>query len=209
MVKLFLLALPLWACNASTSESTNQKPEIIQLEAERQTQSVDCCLDSILNQIDASLVITANPVEVIVKGSRLKVNAEKKRTLSNGEIKSWLEEQAIIDSIKSYRLVADKEFYLLSSPIKQATGLAINFTTWLVIDASNNLSFEFKSLSGNHQAFYLEKATDELHFVSFTFGESFVHQKDFDNIVYKMESYTIGKEGKRLVEEKESRCSCN
>lgn len=209
MVKLFLLAIPLWACNASTSESTNDKTEIVELKEEGQTQSIDCCLDSILKQIDASLVITPIQVEVDVKGSRLKVDAGKKRTLSNGELKAWLEDQAIIDSIKSYRLVASKEFYLLSSPIKQATGLAINFTSWLVIDVNNNLAFELKSLSENHQAFYFEKATNELHFVSFTFGESFVHQKDFDNIVYKMESYIIDKEGKRLVGEKESRCSCN
>lgn len=209
MVKLFLLVLPLWACNPSTSESAKHEPKIIQLKEERQIQSVDCCLDSILKQIDARLVIMASPVEVSVRGSRLKIDAGEKRTLGSREIKVWLEEQAIIDSVKSYRLVANKEFYLLSSPIKQATGLAVNFTTWFVIDVSNNLSFEFKSLSENHQAFYFEKSTDELHFVSFTFGESFVHQKDFDNIFYKIESYTIGKVGKRLVGEKESRCSCN
>lgn len=207
MVKLLLLVLPLWACNPSTSESTKHEPKMIQLKEERQIRSVDCCLDSILKQIDASLVITASPVEISVRGSKLKVDTGKKITLSSGEIKAWLEEQAIIDSIKSYRLVANNEFYLLSSPINQATGLAVNFTAWLVIDASNNLSFEFRSLSENHQAFYFEKATDELHFVSFTFSESFVHQKDFDNIMYNIENYTI-KEGKRLIKEKESRCSC-
>ena len=206
MVRLFLLALPLLGgCNASTSESVSH---IVPLKKETPKQSINCCLDSMLKQVDLSLSIMAVPVKVSVSGNRLRID-DRKNTFDNREIKAWLEERAIVDSIKSFKVVSEKEYYLFSSPVKGATGLAINFTTWLIVDVSNNLAFEFKSLSASHQVFYLEKATDKLHFVSFTFNESFFHQKDFENIVYRIESYAIDKGTKRLVDEKESECRCD
>lgn len=210
MVRLFLLVLPLLgACNVSTSEGTNHNREIVQLKGRTPKQSIDCCLDSILQQVDTSLTITGVPIKVTISGNKLRIDDREKNMFDNKEIKAWLEELAIIDSIKSFKLTYSKEYYVFSSPVKQATGLAVNFTTWLVFDVSSDLAFEFESLSASHQAFYLEKATDKLHFVSFTFGESFFHQKDFENIVYRIKSYTIDKGVIRLVGEKESQCSCD
>jgi len=76
----------------------------------------------------------------------------------------------IEDSLKAFKLSSkNKSYYLFSSPVKQATGLAVNFTTWLVVDREANIVFEFKSLSESYKAFYLEKKTEKMNFISLTF----------------------------------------
>ena len=171
--------------------------------------SFKCCLDSIQKREDPNIIQSAVPVNWTYHGTHLEINDEKKKKLINARLKSWLENEALKDSIKSYRLAGNKEYYLLSSPIKQATGLAVNYTSWLIIDAENNLLFDIISLSDDVRAFYFEKGTSNLHFVSFTYGESFIHQKDYNEISYTIESYIIGKNGKELIGKNDSNCPCN
>lgn len=209
MVRLSLFILALSACCNSLPESGNHISGMTQENEPNLVQSVYCCLDSILKEVDGSLEKTPISVNVEFKGEELRVGSDEKITISHNKVRYWLQETAIQDSIVAFRLpVGNKGYYLFSSPIKQATGIAVNFTSWLIVDADRNFVMEIESLSNSQKAFYLEKATGNLSFTSFGFAESFIHQKDFGNIVFKQEHYSITKEGKRLIREEESPCYC-
>lgn len=172
---------------------------------EPRMQHIDCCLDSILKHTDS--IITAESAILKITEHQLIMDSTQIKILNNREIKTWIDELAITDSIKCYGLKAEKEYFILASPIKQATGFAINFTTWLIINLEDQIVIEFKSLSNNPNTVYYQRK--KLHVISFDFNDSFIHNKDYSNAYFKIQNSTIDKN--RLLREWEinSQCKCN
>lgn len=206
---ILYILLVFYACSSSSIESKNHIVRAEEVNIEN-NYSFECCLDSIIKQVDINTIVKSQPVDVKIKKNELFVSNSDKVVLRNNEIEVWLQELAIVDSIKAFALThGSNNYYLFSSPIKQATGLAVNFTTWLIVDAKRNVTFEIWSLSNNSEAFYFDKVRDELQYISFSFSDNFVHQKDYDNISYKLELYSIKDGIESLIDVHQSQCNCN
>ena len=102
----------------------------------------------------------------------------------------------------------EKECYLLSSTYKQATGLAINFyTSLIVIPVPNGFRvIEFESLLANEELVFFDDKNGSLNYVRFTYGDNFFWSRDWENIDFKIEEYKVAAADVVLIRSKDSFC---
>lgn len=176
--------------------------------AQEKIEGVSPCVDSIINILQTNT--TYQPVKTKITGKKALLKIDKAQdTFKQEKVLTWID-KVEKDSIKTYALNnADYSCYVLSSSVKQATGLAINFTSWLIIIPSSNLVFEFESLSQNPKLIYFDQETSKLNFVRFTYGEHFFWKRDWDNVDFKMELNEVDNGEMKLVSSKNSWCSEN
>lgn len=176
--------------------------------AQEKIEGIYPCVDSIINTLQTNTAY--QPVKTKITGKKVVLKSDKaQNTFKQEEVLSWMD-KVEKDSIKAYALNnAEYTCYVLSSSVKQATGLAINFTSWLIIIPNSNLVFEFESLSQNPKLIYFDQETSKLNFVRFTYGEHFFWKRDWDNVDFKMELNEIDNGELKLVSSKNSWCSEN
>lgn len=176
--------------------------------AQEAKEVISPCVDSVINTIHTNTIYQLVKTEItgkkiVFKGSKVQTTFKQEKVIS------WID-KVEKDSIKAYELNnAECRFYLLSSSVKQATGLGINFTSWLIIFENSNLVFELESLSQNPKLIYLNQATNKLYFVRFTYGDYFFEKRDWDNIDFKIEFNEIDNGEIKLVNVTNSWCSQN
>ncbi len=161
-----------------------------------------CCIRKQLESNDKT-----NTTPEPIKGSRgvYKINNKDKLFISKNFLK--LNEtdliandsisnsigQINIDSIKVYRVkLRNKSYVLLRSQVESATGLAVNFYTWLLIDIDTNRNPMVKvlSLCSDGKAIYVKDGI--LYFTLFDFADDFyLKEKDFDNPPIKIITYQL------------------
>lgn len=169
-------------------------------------RSATCCLDSILSAMKAT-----NPV--VLRGSANKgflqvIDMNQKYNFRSKEIQSWLD---LIDKgrLKVYGISTQEfEFYIFSAPTAVATGLETNFTNWLLVTPQSIKTIDFQSLCDNPNTFYLD-ANRVLHYFSFDFNEHFIHEKDYENILFDIaENKIIESVESQIIFQKVSPCTC-
>ncbi len=107
--------------------------------------------------------ITGNPIELHSKES---------------EIDDW-NDAVITDSVISY-ISKDNRYLVCYAPIKDATGLAVNFSKWIFIDlVSGNFYIDQNFRSS---PFMVYSSSKGLVFYLFDYSENFLKTRDYDNI---------------------------
>jgi hypothetical protein len=164
------------------------------------------CVDSVINASHTHTIYT--PVKVKITGKKAVLKGDNTRdTFGQEKVLSWID-KVEKDSIRAYELKnAEYKSYILSSFIKQATGLGSNFTSWLIIIPKSNTVFEFESLAQNHRLIYFNKETSKLNFVRFTYGEYFFWKRDWDNVDFKIELNEIDNGESKVISSTNSWCS--
>lgn len=174
--------------------------------AQEKIKGISICVDSIIATIDTNntytpLATKVFPTKIILKENTLQCE------FNQDEILLWLN-KVENDSIKAYRLNNSCfTFYILSSQIKQATGLGANFKSWLIIDLQSCNILEFESLSENYRLIYFDSITERVRFIRITYGESFFWSRDWDNVVYKIELSEIDHDNTKIISSRDSKCS--
>jgi hypothetical protein len=174
--------------------------------AQEKIEGISICVDSVVATIDTNntyipLVVKILPKKIILKENSLQYEFKQ------DEILLWID-KVQNDSIKAFKLNnANFTYYVLSSQIKQATGLGINFTSWLIIDSQSCFIVEFESLSRNIRLIYFDSQTEKIRFIRFTYGESFFWSRDWDNIDYKIELNEIDRGNTKIIMSKDSKCT--
>lgn len=166
--------------------------------AQERIQGISPCVDSVVN---ASMTHTIHSlVKFKIIGKKIVfVNTNLRHTFDQENIFTWLNtiEQ---DSIKAYQLKnAQYEYFILSSKIKQATGIGSNFTSWLIIIPNTNEIYEFESLSQNPKLISFAISNKKLNFVKITYGDSFFWRRDWNNVDYQIEFYEIDNRAIKLI----------
>lgn len=166
--------------------------------AQERIQGISPCVDSVVN---ASMTHTIHsPVKFKIIGKKIIfVNTNLRDTFDQENVFTWLNsvEQ---DSIKEYQLKdAQYKCFILSSKIKQATGLGSNFMSWLIIIPKANEIYEFESLSQNPKLIFLNTNNKRLSFVKITYGDFFFWKRDWNNVDYQIEFYEIDNRVIKLI----------
>jgi len=174
--------------------------------AQEKIEGFSPCVDSIINTLQTNT--TYHPVKAKITGKKAILKSDKAQdTFKQEKILSWID-KVEKDSIEVYSLNSTEYMcYVLSSSVIQATGLAINFTSWLIITPNSNLVFEFESLSQNHKLIYFDQETSKLNFVRLTYGEHFFWKRDWGNVDFKIELNEIDNGEAKVISSKNSWCS--
>ena len=213
MAILFFILLFI-SCNSSTvnDDRGNNKPNPpIEVETAPaiQIQSIDCCLDSITNSLQIESKYRARAIKMAFEIENVVLNDSLTTyKLKHKETRKWLD-LVDVDSSKAYSFALNNEqYFIIKSPIKDATGLAVNFIKWLILDEKGILVYEFESLSDNPQNFHVEYKMNRLNFISFKFNNRFFHEKNFDDILFDIEIYSLSGRTVKLLEVIHSPCRC-
>ena len=161
-----------------------------------------CKMVSMLNHRDS---ITNKRLPLSLSEYALKLG--DKNLLVNDDIRKWIK---IIDvnSVRVLELSFDKKSYLLiNSKIKAATGLASNFFSWVIIDATAGkvIGANLLSLSNDNGAAFIKNG--ELHFILFEFSEDFIREKDYENVSLAVVNYQFT--GDQFRSEHQNRINCH
>lgn len=175
--------------------------------AQEQIGIITPCVDSVLTTIKNKAVY--KPLDVTVDDGIRIVLGDSNIVLQQEQVIEWLE-GVKTDSLRGYKLSVDESnYYIFSSDVLPASGLANNFTIWLIVDVQLNLFIDFNSLSQNPKLIYFNQETNKLSFVRFIYGEHFFWKRDWDNVDFKMGLNEIDNGELELVSSKNSWCSEN
>lgn len=175
--------------------------------AQERIEVISPCVDSILTTIQTKVVYKPLDVEAD-EGIHIYLG-DSSIVLKQEKVIEWLE-GVKIDSLKGQELrINESVYYVFYSDVLPASGLANNFTIWLIVDVQSNLFIDFNSLSQNPKLIYFDQETSKLNFVRFTYGEHFFWKRDWDNVDFKMELNAIDNGEVKLVSSKNSWCSEN
>ncbi|MDZ4203490.1 MAG: hypothetical protein U1C46_01610 [Bacteroidales bacterium] len=176
--------------------------------AQERIKGVSPCVDSVINSLQTHTIY--QPVKVKATDKKLTLKCDKtQKAFKQDAVLSWMN-KIEKDSIKAYELNStDLKCYVFSSYIKRATGLAINFTSWLIVVPKSNFILEFESLVQNNRLIYFDKQTNKLIFIRFTYGDSFFWNRDWDNVNFKMELNEIDNGSVKAISSKDSKCPEN
>ena len=175
------------------------------MSAQEKIKGIIPCVDSIIENRQSNTNYKLLRTKITEKKIIFK-SSNSKDTFRQGKILAWIE-KVDKDSLKGYELINEEQrCYLLKSNIIQATGLASNFTSWLIIFPKSNLIFEFESLSENCELVYLNSKTGNLQFVRITYGENFFWKRDWDNVDFKIELNEIYDGKVKVVSSENSWC---
>ena len=142
------------------------------------------------------------------KGSRLvklRTLNPKEATLSP-DLKKWLrymrEDELIVFELKNQRGKA----LLLSSTSYGATGLATNLESWR-IQIDDLKSVDFWSFSKNPRLVFWDRE-NRLNYYSVVYSDEFIHNKDWENLTFKLERHRVNRDGadQLLSEERNVKC---
>jgi hypothetical protein len=150
-------------------------------------------------------IIKVDNDSLFLSGKLTKMNFSK-----IDSIKAWIE-VIVIQSLKVYSLSSKKKnYFLLSSKAIGATGLAINFYQWLIIDASSQtaITTSLLSLSDDARMFYIRN--DLLNINIFEFGDDFYFkERDWNNPPIKITTYEVKDYTLLKTKQLETFCNCN
>lgn len=111
----------------------------------------------------------------------------------NSKFKKW-SETIIEDSISLSTIkLSNVSYYLFTSPIKNATGIGINYHSIFLFDSSTKLVFTSYTLTNKRGSFYYDLKSKETKLLIFTFDDSFIHIKDYDKIKVNYRIVTLKK----------------
>jgi hypothetical protein len=152
------------------------------------------CLDSIFSNFKTKTLYRNLNINVKKAKIELSENSNCELILKDKQLIEWLQKMNN-DSLKVYRVLnGRKEFYLFYSQNNQATGLAINFTSFLILklnDTKASNIFTFESLSSDKRLIYLDDVFEKINYFKITYGENFFLKRDWDNVDFKIESNII------------------
>jgi len=176
------------------------------ISAQEKIEGIIPCVDSMIESRQSNTDYKLLKTKITEKKIIFK-SSNSRDTFRQDEILTWIE-KIEKDSLRVYELInVEQRCYLLKSNIKQATGLASNFTSWLIVIPKSNLIFEFESLSENRELVYLNSKTGNLQFVRFTYGENFFWKRDWENVDFKIELNEIDNGEVKIVSSENSWCS--
>lgn len=154
--------------------------------AQERMECTSACVDSLVKFLKTNTTYYPVETKIVGKIMFLEYN-EVQDTLCNDKVYSWIS-KVKNDNVKAYVLSdADNKCYILSSLVKQATGLAVNFTSWIIAIKDSSIVFEFESLSDNPKLIYFDQETGKLNFFRITYGEIFFWERDWDNVDIEIE----------------------
>jgi hypothetical protein len=118
--------------------------------------------------------------------------------------------QLDLDSLKVYCLdYNDRVYFMLGSDISAATGLAVNFRKWILIDAESTraISTGLMSLSDCNPLLYLNENT--LFLTVCKFSDEFIHgDQNWDNPKVNIVTYKIENEALTREKQIDTFCPC-
>lgn len=209
--QIMLMLICFLFCSTCIAQLTTKKKEgiaccvDIQLKKEGTTEFIPVLLKGDGNYVSDSVCISVSNDVLIIKDKVCKVDLSK-----IDSIKKWIE-LAEISKLKVYNLKSkDKNYFLLSSKIVGATGIAINFYQWLIIDATNFnvISANLMSLSDDARMFFSQGG--KLNIIIFDFGDDFFRKKrDWDNPPIKVTKYNVQSGILKMVSQKDTLCKCH
>ncbi len=174
--------------------------------SQTEIKGIKPCVDSLIYNLNNSTKYKDINIRIIEEGVVF-YDTYFVDTVKNDNISSLIE-YIDIDSIKSYTIINNEhKCYLISSCIKQATGLAINFTTWIIIIPQYNCVYDFKSLSSNPKLIYF--INNNLYFIRFNYGENLFWNEEWDKVDYEIEINEINIDScnAKIIEHKNSYCN--
>jgi len=152
------------------------------------------CLDSIFSNLKTKTSYKHFNINIKKTEIELTEKGICKLTLKDKKLIEWLQKMNN-NNLKVYKVLNErKEFYLFSSQNNQATGLAINFTSFLILKLNSTKAkniFTFESLSSDKKLIFLDDISERINYIKITFGENFFWKRDWDNIDFKIESNII------------------
>ncbi len=168
-----------------------------------------CCLDAHLDSIQIDSGFFLLPIEHrIVDGDLVALRKQRSVRWHGPKISMWLE-GADTARTQAYAVEGLRgDYFVVLAPIVTATGLAANFTKWLVLKQNNRVVADFWNLLDTTAAIY--KRVDAAYFevLSIDFNTEFSGYVDFENNSFDLAIYTS--KGKRVEVEngKNNHCDC-
>jgi uncharacterized membrane protein YkgB len=175
--------------------------------AQTEIEGIKPCVDSLISNLNNFTKYLSINFKIIDKGVVF-YDKNLVDTVKDEKISSLLE-YFDMDSIHSYLLINNKlKCYAISSSIKQATGLAINFISWIIIIPKYHCIYNFKSLSSNPKLIFFDNKNN-LQFIRVIYGESLFWNEDWDNVEYEIELNEINMDScnTKIIEHKNSYCN--
>jgi len=195
------------SCNGQNNHALTEKSS-----KQSQKYSLTCCINTEIEKVRTNIHpqrLMESPYKI--SDYSLRVDHEKiflqDKILTDSAVIEWSEETDA-DSIHVYVLQSNhRSFFILSSRVKQATGLASNITTWLVIDVEKKLAYSLSSLSNNVDLFYFQDS--DLRVITFDYSDEFIENKDYDNMSFTVTHYLLIEGEERIAERTISKCPCD
>ena len=147
------------------------------------------------------------PIKCSTRNSSFKTT----RVLPSGmppKIKTWLSE-ADSANVKAYHIEGfEGRYKVVTAPIATATGLAVNFTKWLVFKGTNEVVTEFWSLLDDSQSVFHRSDARYFEILALDFSKEFLDKRNFDHPSYELIIHILGKGVSRTNLVSESNCPC-
>jgi hypothetical protein len=127
--------------------------------------------------------------------------------LQDTESNKW-SEQSNVDSISVYAIRDYRyPFFLLSSAIKEATGLSTNLTIWLVIDIKRKFVYQLSSLASDIELFSIHDNSFQV--VTLDYSDQFIEDKSYNNMSFDIIHYVLADGEKKIIDKSSSKCPCD
>ncbi len=173
----------------------------------------EACFERVLPEVRSTRSIAFSHLvrDNLVIGDNYLSFREPHTMLTGPTVASWL---AVVDhaKVRVYRAeTREAAFFLLSSQVGNATGLAVNMTKWLVANPDSDVVSELSSLSDDPEFFFFrsDSGRQRLNCIVFDYTDDFINSVDRSNLslgVKAVHFRWVGKEAK-VVEKWTVRCS--
>jgi hypothetical protein len=190
-----ILLFILFSSSCTAQTSTNKK------------EGIACCVETQLKKED-----TTNGYTIYIDNEILSLeekNASLIKLSAIDSVKSWIE-IANLKSLQVYYLHSDhKKYFLLSSEVIGATGLATNFYQWLIIDVNRYtvVSANLLSLSNDASMFFFKEGV--LNIKILDYGDDFFRkERDWNNVPIKVITYKEQGNTLKKVSQIDMFCKC-
>ncbi len=171
----------------------------------QEIRGISTCVDSLVENIRSKTEYADLSIEII-DGLFVKTDFDSK-SFKNEKTKKWIS-KIEKSEIKGKKVsIGRSHCYAFRSKIKYATGLAINFFSWMVIIPDLDIVFEFKSLSSNFRLIYFENG---LRFYKLNYESELRKKQNSRTITYKIEQFQLTDNGaQNLIKVFNTRCCSN
>ncbi len=151
------------------------------------------CIDLYLSKNTSHSLIPEN-IYLKVQTSDLNTDKVYLGIKRHSKFKKWsetiIEDSLTLSSIK----LSNVSYYLFTSRIKNATGIRVNYYSMFLFESTSKSIFTNYSLTNTKGIFYCDLKSKKAKLLIFTFDDSYIHNKDYNNIKLNYRIITL-KEG--------------